>query len=161
MPETPGQKTAQSSAVQSNAASSFVFVYGTLRADIQHPLHALIRENARDLGPAVMQGRLYDFGAYPGVVDSQNPDELVYGEVYKILFNADLVFERLDAYEECGPDFTQPTEYLREIRTVRFIPATTAKIRSDNLDAWVYMYNHSLDRASHLEHGDYLKKNSR
>ncbi|MEQ9367319.1 MAG: gamma-glutamylcyclotransferase family protein [Leptospirales bacterium] len=152
-----------------------LFVYGTLRADVRHPLHRMIRENARDRGAAVFQGRLYDLGVYPGVVDSDEVGDLVRGELYEIIGDADRVFARLDAYEECGPGFSQPTEYVREIRPVRLTGKTsedrdteaehagTAKsgrrqIEAAPVNAWIYLYNHSLECARHLPNGDYLAK---
>ena len=147
---------------------TYLFVYGTLRADVRHPLHQMIREHARDRGPAVFQGRLYDLGAYPGVVDSDEPAGRVHGEVYEIISDPDRVFARLDAYEECGPGFAQPTEYLREMRTVSLVPPDLDRLNSAErqqasaarreVRAWIYLYNHSLDGAKHLANGDYLGK---
>ena len=140
-----------------------LFVYGTLRADVGHPLHALISKNAKNLGPAVFQGRLFDFGAYPGVIDSSDSRDAVYGEVYHITSNVELVFARLDAYEECGPEFPQPTEYLRVKRPVRLLDAQDPKPdgHENFRDAYLYLYNASTDRGALIAHGDYLKKNTR
>ena len=135
------------------AAPDYLFVYGTLRYDAGHHLHQLIRENARDLGPATFAGRLYDFGAYPGVVDADASSAArVHGELYEIVTHSQLVFERLDAYEECGPGFAEPTEYVRERRPVR--------LAADGADysAWIYLYNHSLAGAQFVPGGDYIKR---
>ncbi len=134
-----------------------LFVYGTLRADVRHPLNETIRRHARDLGPAVFQGRLYDLGAYPGVIDTDQPSELVYGELYEIVGDEDLLFERLDAYEECGPGFAEPTEYLRVVRSVR-LQRPTGEF-NDAVNAWIYIYNHPLRDARWVAHGDYLRRN--
>ncbi|MCR9144464.1 MAG: gamma-glutamylcyclotransferase [bacterium] len=154
------------------ANSPCLFVYGTLRSDAQHPLHRVIREHARDLGPAEFQGQLFDLGAYPGVIDSEDPTDRVIGELYEIVGDAQLLFERLDAYEECGPGFAEPTEYLREVRPVRLFASDSAanaaardgksnhqqtKVTAAT-DAWIYLYNHSLQKAQRLVHGDYLRR---
>jgi gamma-glutamylcyclotransferase (GGCT)/AIG2-like uncharacterized protein YtfP len=81
----------------------YVFVYGTLRAgEINDIGRAAARHGIaapRFVGTAVLRGRLYDFGRYPGLV----PDDaaaLVRGDVYQI--DAALV-PVLDEIEEVYP----------------------------------------------------------
>lgn len=146
--------------------SDCLFVYGTLRAQVEHPLHALIVRHTRSLGPAVFQGTLYDLGDYPGVLDSSKPEDLVYGELYQFRDRPDsagsrALLHKLDAYEECGPGFAEPTEYLRVVRPVRR-PGSFSAPASAQPDAeyraWLYLYNHSVERGRRLPHGDFLRR---
>lgn len=80
-----------------------VFVYGTLRAgEINDIRDAAGRHGIplpERLGPATLNGRLYDFGAYPGmVVDAAGGPVL--GDVYRV--DARLV-PVLDEIEEVYP----------------------------------------------------------
>ena len=106
---------------------AFVFVYGTLLKG---------RSNyARFLAPAdpVMRGEIkgfemYDLGAFPGVVKGNGT---VKGEVYRVT-KAEL--ERIDRLEGEG------SLYVKELVTVK------GYLTEDNdLSAYVYIYNHSVD----------------
>jgi gamma-glutamylcyclotransferase (GGCT)/AIG2-like uncharacterized protein YtfP len=133
------------------ADSARLFVYGTLRQNAGHVYNAVIRDRARDLGQAVFQGRLFDFGEYPGVVDSDDPADLVVGEVYEFYREQAKALQRLDQYEECGPGFAEPTEYRRVLRSVRLQnPERT-------VTAWLYLYNHPTEHGQRIAHGDYLR----
>ena len=74
---------------------------------------------------------------YPRVVPSDDPADIVQGEVYR-LRNRDLVLSRLDEYEECGPGFKEPTEYMRLSQEIRLRTGET-------LSAWVYVYNRPIN----------------
>lgn len=80
-----------------------VFVYGTLRAgesnDIGRAAARHSIEAPRLLGEASLRGRLYDFGAYPGLVYDEE-EEPVVGEVYTI---APALLPVLDEIEEIVP----------------------------------------------------------
>ncbi len=111
----------------------FLFVYGTLRRDSRSDMYYLLARHADFIGDATYQGKLYKIDYYPGVVPSEDPSDVVQGEVYR-LCDSDFVLSRLDQYEECGPGFSEPTEYVREIQYVR--------LRSGkNISTWVYLYN--------------------
>jgi gamma-glutamylcyclotransferase (GGCT)/AIG2-like uncharacterized protein YtfP len=80
-----------------------VFVYGTLRAGESNDIHrAAERHCIADpvlIGAGHINGRLYDFGAYPGVV--LDPAEgQVHGDVYRI---EDVLVPVLDEIEEVVP----------------------------------------------------------
>jgi gamma-glutamylcyclotransferase (GGCT)/AIG2-like uncharacterized protein YtfP len=80
-----------------------VFVYGTLRAgEINDISQAAARHDIAEptlLGTATVRGRLFDFGAYPGLVPSEAGSP-VHGDVYEI--DPDLVAV-LDEIEEIYP----------------------------------------------------------
>ena len=86
------------------SAIEHVFVYGTLRAGEVNDLRTAAARHALPdpvlIGNAAVQGRLYDFGSYPGLVlDEQGAT--VQGEVWCI--DARLVLV-LDEIEEVYPD---------------------------------------------------------
>lgn len=83
------------------AAPLHVFVYGTLRAGEINDIHAAAARHGlpapqRIGSPVAVPGRLYDFGAYPGMVEDSQAGP-VKGDIYAI--DARLV-PVLDAIEE-------------------------------------------------------------
>ena len=122
----------------------FLFVYGTLRSDIGHPMAEFLAQRARFVGPAKMPGRLYDLGPYPGMREPENVDDWVHGELYE-LRNAAATLEALDRYESLG---VEPAPFVRQRGT-----ATLAC--SDVVTTWVYRYQGGMNRARHIASGDY------
>lgn len=117
--------------------SAYIFVYGTLSSEGSSPESRLLIQNAEFIGHASFQGKLYNVSYYPGAVISENPEDKVYGEVY-LLHNADFLLPMLDRYEEYGPDFTEPNEYLRKQQAV-------CLDKGGWIIAWVYIYNRPVD----------------
>jgi gamma-glutamylcyclotransferase (GGCT)/AIG2-like uncharacterized protein YtfP len=115
----------------------YIFVYGTLRRDSNSDMHRLLAIYAEFVSDATYRGKLYQVDNYPGAVPSDNPDDVVQGEVY-LLHQTDIVLPLLDQYEECGPDFSEPNEYSRQEQTVLLKDGRT-------VIAWVYIYNHSTE----------------
>jgi gamma-glutamylcyclotransferase (GGCT)/AIG2-like uncharacterized protein YtfP len=120
-----------------------LFVYGTLR-----PGHAPgeIADAVRTLepvGPGTICGRLYNLGAYPGVVLDDDAGEEVRGEVFLVPHPETLV--RLDAYEDDRPHDPENSLFRRVTTTVTL--GNGARVL-----CWVYVYNQglqpSLPRAS-------------
>src|SRR5215813_7463055 len=90
-----------------------LFVYGTLRRDPSHELFQLLARNAKLLGEAVVEGKLYDLGEYPGMIYRANGGHVI-GELYQVNPEAwENVIERLDEYEGCRPIDPEPHEYRR------------------------------------------------
>ncbi|WP_231409119.1 gamma-glutamylcyclotransferase [Ralstonia solanacearum] len=106
----------------------FVFVYGTLRAGEANDLClAAARRGIAEpklVGHAMLHGRLYDFGAYPGLVPDPT-GTAVRGDVYRI--DPGLV-PVLDEIEEVYPG--GDALFLRETHTVM--------LGSEPLDCIVY-----------------------
>lgn len=107
---------------QPEEAIRHVFVYGTLRRGERNDI-ARYRPLPLFVGPASIAGRLYDLGAYPGIV--LGAGGRVVGEVYRI--NAE-VEAALDLLEEVKPDGSG--EYLK-----REVPVSVA---GQVLDCLVY-----------------------
>jgi phosphoserine phosphatase len=127
--------------------SQVLFVYGTLRPDVQSAMGTAQRRRlageARDLGPATTEGLLADLGAYPGLVDG---DGRVRGRAYALRTPAD-TFAWLDAYEGLAgrPD----DEYRRIVRGI----ALDTGVR---IEAWVYRYNGPQKQPHILTSGDWI-----
>lgn len=127
-----------------------LFVYGTLRQALRHPLRRILRLGSEHLGEARFQGVLYAIDWYPGAVPSENPHDTVWGDLYRL--NApDMVLERLDAYERCTPADPQPTLFRRERLEVRC--ADGARCR-----AWIYLYNQPVTGLQRIASGDFLRE---
>lgn len=127
----------------------YLFVYGTLRQNANHPMHQLLAQHSRFIGKARYQGRLYQVDYYPGAVPSHNSTDQVMGELYQLL-QPDLLLPELDNYEECSPQFTPPHEYRRELQNIRLDNGNT-------VIAWVYVYNRNTDGLTLIQTGDFLK----
>ncbi len=126
----------------------YLFVYGTLRKDSNTAIHQLLAQYADCIGTASYQGRLYQVAHYPGAVPSEKPDHQTKGEVYALL-EPGQILPKLDEYEECGPDFAEPTEYIRKKKEVVLSSGQT-------LMAWIYIYNRSTDNLPEIISGDFL-----
>ena len=131
----------------------FLFVYGTLRRGPDSEMHHFLARHADFVGDATYQGKLYKIGDYPGAVPSQDRSDLVHGEVYR-LRDSDYVFSFLDLYEECGPGFPEPREYIRKIQSVRLRSGET-------IPAWVYLYNRPTDNLERVGSGDFFNIRTR
>jgi gamma-glutamylcyclotransferase (GGCT)/AIG2-like uncharacterized protein YtfP len=127
---------------------SYLFVYGTLRHDAKHPMAAHLNQQAKLIGPASYQGKLYQVADYPAVVASSDRADQVYGEVYQ-LFTTEL-WSTLDDYEECSPSFPAPTEYQRLLQTVYLSNGSA-------ISAWIYVYNQPTSGLEVIESGDFFK----
>jgi gamma-glutamylcyclotransferase (GGCT)/AIG2-like uncharacterized protein YtfP len=127
----------------------YLFVYGTLMSTAKGALGRGMRERlqreARLLGPALTQGRLYDLGRYPAFVDSDGPADLVHGEVFA-LRDPSKSFAWLDRYEGIVPGNHGHNEYQRVERPVRLAGG-------QEISAWVYIYCKSVVGAPHIAAG--------
>ena len=128
--------------------TDLLFVYGTLRRDSQSDMSRLLARHATCLGDATYGGILYLVDGYPGVVPGREPGDIVRGELYKMHEPEQLLLE-LDNYEECGADFKQPTEYIREVATVMTTDGC-------EVNAWIYLYNHPTGSLRRIESGDFF-----
>ena len=111
--------------------TSHIFVYGTLLSGARHPMGARLARESQILGEATIQGRLYNLGRYPGLVESGDPADVVHGEVYALNSPA-TTLAWLDAYEGIS-SHAADNEYERCERAVRL--ASGAEVT-----AWVYLY---------------------
>jgi len=125
--------------------NSYLFVYGSLMSTARHRMGARLHREARRVGAATMQGRLYRVSWYPGAVDSTDPTQRVHGEVWA-LDDPKRALAWLDEYEGIAPGRGEGGEYRRLERRVRL--ATGAE-----LTAWVYLYQREVTRLAALPDG--------
>src|ERR1700716_1481051 len=130
--------------------SDRLFVYGTLMRGFDHPMAQLLSRSAEYLGDARCRGRLYLVKHYPGLVLSNDPGEVVFGELYR-LRQPDALLREFDMYEACGEGFAQPTEYVRQMLAV-------TRDGDAAEQAWTYIYNWPVSNLPRIESGRFLEK---
>lgn len=109
--------------------------------------HVLV-QHGEYFADGYMQGKLYEINGYPGAIESDNPADKVYGELYRIIVR-DFVLLQLDEYEECTDKYPVPHEYNR-----KKLPIFLAN--EDSVIAWVYVFNHNVANFMEIESGDYV-----
>lgn len=133
-----------------DAQAHQLFVYGSLRRDLAHAMHVVLARAARLVGEASVRGVLYDLGAYPGLVVTDEGDARVTGELYAFdPGSAQTALEVLDAYEGCSAADPEPHEYRREILSVRLVDGS-------EFTAWTYLLNRSHAGLTPVPGGDYV-----
>jgi gamma-glutamylcyclotransferase (GGCT)/AIG2-like uncharacterized protein YtfP len=129
---------------------NLLFVYGTLMRGFDHPMAQLLSRNADFVGEARCGGRLYLIKHYPGLVLSDAPDELVFGELFRLSRPAELLRE-FDMYEACGEGFVAPTEYIRQLLPVILQDGAA-------VEAWTYVYNWPVAHLPRITSGRFMEK---
>jgi len=129
--------------------SDLLFVYGTLMRGFNHPMARLLSANADFLGEASCRGRLYRVKHYPGLVLSDDPSDIVFGELYRLRARDDLLRE-FDMYEACGEGFPEPTQYIRQTLEVALADGSSG-------EAWTYLYNWPVARLQRIMSGRFLE----
>jgi gamma-glutamylcyclotransferase (GGCT)/AIG2-like uncharacterized protein YtfP len=84
---------------------------------------------------------------YPGVVESENPNDIVHGEVYEVENEEPLLME-LDRYEGCSIDDSEPHEFIRMEKSVKLQ-------NSRLLTAWIYIYQRPVSNKERISSGDF------
>jgi gamma-glutamylcyclotransferase (GGCT)/AIG2-like uncharacterized protein YtfP len=126
-----------------------LFVYGTLMRGFDHPMAKLLSQAADFLGQARCRGRLYRVKHYPGLVLSDDADDVVFGELYRLRQPEPLLRE-FDMYEACGEGFAEPTEYVRQMLPVTLNDSAVS-------EAWTYLYNWPVTRLPRIASGRFLE----
>jgi gamma-glutamylcyclotransferase (GGCT)/AIG2-like uncharacterized protein YtfP len=129
--------------------SDRLFVYGTLMRGFDHPMAKLLSNSADFIGEAKCQGRLYRIKHYPGLVLSDDPGDIVFGEVYRLRAR-DALLREFDMYEACGEGFAEPTEYVRKMLEVT--------LDGSSSEAWTYVYNWPLTNLPRIASGRFLEE---
>lgn len=112
-------------------------------------MHRFLQAHADYVGRGWFQGRLYRVGDFPGMIESQDGNYPVRGEVYQ-LQDPETVFPELDRYEACSPMDPEPTLFKRRRREIR-----VEGLGRQN--AWVYLFNHPVASLPEIPSGDFLK----
>ncbi|MBA3247259.1 MAG: gamma-glutamylcyclotransferase [Pyrinomonadaceae bacterium] len=115
-----------------------VFVYGTLRRGGLRAM-PMIFPAATFIDTATVQGRLYDFGTYPGLLLDESNSSVV-GEVYEV---DDETLNKLDAIEA-------DSHYWRK--------QVELSVGGRRQIGWVYVYNPQFySRLILIESGDWIE----
>ncbi len=124
-----------------------VFVYGTLRRGGSRAVPDLFPD-AKFVGFGSVQGRLYDFGAYPGFIPSADADSIaVVGEVYCVSQQALRCMDEIEAWHEHNP---AGSYYWRRRHLIRLRHGACC-------EAWVYECNpHRFDLSAPISSGDWI-----
>ena len=132
------------------AENDLLFVYGTLLSGLSNHHHM---QGALCLGPASVQGALFDLGEYPAMLVSgarATPLETVLGELYQIEASH---WQHLDTLEEVDPESIENSMYLRVTSEVTWLASETPQ----KLRAQVYVYNWSLEGRPRIGNGDFRR----
>jgi gamma-glutamylcyclotransferase (GGCT)/AIG2-like uncharacterized protein YtfP len=119
---------------------NYLFVYGTLRRDVDNSMRHLLAPHADFVSKATYQGKLYYLGNYPGAVPSGRSSDIVSGELYALHDHQYL--KRLDEYE--GSQFRR----------------TQVSVVSENgkqISAWIYLYEGGRNERKVIASGDCLQ----
>lgn len=129
--------------------SEYLLVYGTLLKGFNSDMAHFLAKHSEFVGTGHFYGRLYEVDWYPGAIRSMDPSEKVYGHIFKI-FDTDMTFEVLDAYEGIGETLEHPNEYTRTL-----IKACLET--GECLKTWVYLYNQPFEHLTRIHSGDFLQ----
>lgn len=124
-----------------------LFVYGTLMQDTDSAMARFLQTRARSLGMALLSGRLYDLGSYPGAVYDPQADTRITGQVYS-LRDPEAILPVLDDYEGVSESSAAPKEYIRALVPVNLDDST--------LSCWTYLYNLDPSPLNLIPSGNYL-----
>jgi|SRR5579863_1435037 len=130
--------------------SDHLFVYGTLMRGFDHPMAQRLSGLADFVGEARCQGRLHLVKHYPGLVLSDDVNDVVFGELFRLRQPSEALRE-FDKYERCGEGYAEPTQYVR-----RMLPVTLDD--GAEREAWTYIYNWPVDRLPHIASGRFLER---
>lgn len=111
-------------------------------------MHGLLARHGKHYANGWMQGRLYQVNGYPGAVESDHPNDKVYGELYSLV-RSELLLAQLDEYEGCSRYAPEPHEYIRKKLPV-------ALGGGEKTAAWVYVFNYDVSKLIRIPSGDYL-----
>ena len=137
--------------------SDHLFVYGTLMRGFDHPMAQLLSRGADFIGEARCRGRLYLVRHYPGLVLSDEADDVVFGELFRLRQPAELLRE-FDMYEACGEGFAEPTEYIRQMLAVtREGEAAEPASTEAPIQALTYIYNWPVTGLPRIASGRFLE----
>jgi len=104
------------------------------------------------VGHGRITGKLYDLGEYPGAVVCADPQHQIEGEVYR-LDDPDTATGILDQYEEFLPSRPDKSLFIRKKLPVTLKGGTQKQ-------AWVYLYNRSVNDADFIPGGNYRERTS-
>ncbi|GIX40728.1 MAG: gamma-glutamylcyclotransferase [Leptospiraceae bacterium] len=136
----------------------YIFVYGTLLSDFNHPLNQKLQKEGHFIGNGFVLGKLYDVGEYPAAIPS--PESIIIGELYKI---PETLFFDLDDYEDYNPYYPDESLFKRKktkvflIKNIDLKPEEYIKFKDQfpKIFSWIYWYNRPVVNLKRIEDFDY------
>lgn len=130
--------------------SNYLFVYGSLLSGFKNPAYEYITKYFEFVGPATVNGTLYDLGDYPAATPDDTTHRIV-GELYKIRNEHQLSYAiaQLDDYEGVSPEQGETPNYKRALSSINN--------NNNTVSAWVYWFNHNISDRPVIESGDVLE----
>jgi gamma-glutamylcyclotransferase (GGCT)/AIG2-like uncharacterized protein YtfP len=111
------------------------------------------KTGAHFVARGTIQGKLYDLGDFPGVLETDGGQAgRVAGELYQ-LSDPELALKTLDQYEEFFRLDHDSSLFVRKVALVNLE-------NRGSKDAWVYFYNQKVDERALIPSGDYRDKAS-
>jgi gamma-glutamylcyclotransferase (GGCT)/AIG2-like uncharacterized protein YtfP len=138
----------------------YVFVYGTLLSQLNHPLNKKMLKEGILIGDGFVMGSMYDVGEYPAAIPSQ--ESIILGEVYKI---PETFFFELDDYEGYNPYNLNDSLYKRKKTKVYLIDKKDIsdkdsllknKEKYHKLFCWIYWYNKPINHLKKIQENSYI-----
>lgn len=130
------------------AEMRLIFVYGTLLSGEANAM--IFRPQDRLLGRATTRGRIFNYGFAPGAVPSDDPADVLHGEVYEV---TPQTLSRLDMLEGVDHQVPRHGNYRRE--EIEAVLMDTGEI----IRPEVYWHNHSPNpRGQHIPSGDWRQR---
>ncbi len=132
------------------SANHQLFVYGSLRSGFNHPAYAYISPYFVLVGSAKVKGKLYDLGAYPAAIPTDE-ESYILGELYQLKEQEDFswAIAQVDDYEGVNPEPGETAMYKREM--------TSVYMQDKIISAWIYWYNLDVSGKPLINSGDVLE----
>jgi len=111
--------------------TNMIALYGSLRQDQPAFDELGLGEHLRWISDCKFNGKMYDLGEYPGVVEDS--DSIIHGQLFEVLNPS--AIEILDKFERFFANDIDNSLYIR----------TCIQLREPNTEAWTYYYNTSKD----------------
>jgi gamma-glutamylcyclotransferase (GGCT)/AIG2-like uncharacterized protein YtfP len=131
-----------------------LFLYGTLLPELSPASLRGDLARLEPVGTGYVAGRLYDLGAYPGLVLDRQSGVPVKGELFRLAGDSDdanaAILESLDQYEDAVASDERSGLFTRACEAVRMPDAS-------EVPAWIYLYQRDTSTATLIEHGDYRR----
>jgi gamma-glutamylcyclotransferase (GGCT)/AIG2-like uncharacterized protein YtfP len=131
------------------AMREYLFIYGTLLPEYAPNEIADTVRRLLYVGPASVQGRLYDLGEYPGVILDASSQTKISGHLF-MLPQDQSVLKTLDSYEGFKPEDLNKSLFVRRWATVNLDDGRA-------IQSWIYVYNQDPGAAPLVSSGDYAK----
>lgn len=127
-----------------------LFVYGSLRSGFNHPAYAYISNHFELVGSAKVKGKLYDLGAYPAALPTDE-ENFILGELYRLKEEQEFewAIAQVDDYEGVNPEPGETPLYIRD--------QTAVYINDRVTNAWIYWYNNDVSGKPLIASGDVLE----